>query len=82
MRGIDPLVLWIAAVAIWCGIISMACLGPAGSVELQLSGNASGNGTHLLEIGNNSSTVLLENVTGWSIVSCPNTLMTEVRREL
>ena len=82
MRGIDPLVLWIAALAIGYGIISLACLGPAGSVELSISGNATGTGLHLLEIGNNSSTVVLENITGWSVVSCPNTLMTEVRREL
>lgn len=80
---IDPLPAWLALLAICFGVVSLACLvTPGQCVELQLTGNATGAGIHMLEIGNNSSTVLLENITGWSIVSCPNTLMTEVRREM
>lgn len=77
------LAIWYLALAIWLGVIGAACLvTPGGCVELQISGNATGTGLHILEIGNNSSTILLENVSQWDIVTCPNTHMTEIRREL
>jgi hypothetical protein len=77
------LAVWYLALAAWLSIIGLACMAlPGECVELQISGNASGQGLHILEIGNNSSTMLLENVTGWNVTTCPNTHMTEVRRDL
>ena len=77
------LVVWYLALALWLGIIALALwLVPGECVELQISGNATGTGMHILEIGNNSSTILLENVSQWDVVTCPNTHLTEIRREL
>ena len=75
--------IWYLALAAWLAIIGLACLAlPGECVELQISGNASGQGLHILEIGNNSTTILYEIMSGWNITTCPNTHMTEVRRDL
>ena len=77
------LLIWYLALALCMAILGAACLAlPGEAVELNLSGNATGQGLHILEIGKNSTVMLYENVSNWSVVSCPNTLMTEVRREL
>jgi hypothetical protein len=47
-------------------------------VELDISGNASGNGSHMLEIGNDSLISIYENVTDFA--TCPNVHMNGVRR--
>jgi hypothetical protein len=61
-------------------IASVVLTAMSACVELDISGNASGNGSHMLEIGNDSILSIYENVTGWQIATCPNMQMNEVRR--
>ncbi len=46
---IDPLHIWLACLAIWFGLLSVVCMN-AGAVELVMTGNATGQGIHTLEV--------------------------------
>ena len=77
---IDPLILWLALLAIGYGIVSLACLvTPGECVELDYSSSASGQGLHLIALQNNSSRIDIAIGNGTSIVRCNVTGMWEVR---
>lgn len=68
-------------IALLSWYIVLACImliATSACIELDISGNATGNGSHMLEIGNDSVLSFYENVTDFA--TCPNMHMNGVRR--
>ncbi len=65
----DPLYIWLAALAICFGIVSLVLLLPIGhAVELSITGNASGQGSHLLNFtGEQLNVSILQNGSIWNV---------------